>query len=84
MCTNGVNTGQFDEMIKQIDDHIALERRWTHNLGHQAEDAGFAACGEALHQAMAALDEARSLLDEARQQLETEAENASAVTVTLA
>ncbi|MBR2836340.1 MAG: hypothetical protein IKE43_11630 [Coriobacteriales bacterium] len=84
MCTNGVNTGQFDDMIKQIDEHIALERRWTHNLGHKAEDAGFAECGEALHKAMSALDEARSYLDEARQLLESEAENASAVTVSLA
>ena len=32
MCTNGVNTGQFDQMVEQIDDHVKLERRWTHNL----------------------------------------------------
>ena len=41
MCTNGVNTGQFEQMISQIDDHIALERRWVHRLAHQAGDAGF-------------------------------------------
>ena len=28
MCTNGINTGQFEQMIEQIDDHIKLERRW--------------------------------------------------------
>ena len=39
MCTNGVNTGQFEQMIDQIDDHIKLERRWAHTLAHQAEDA---------------------------------------------
>ena len=27
MCTNGVNTGQFETMIEQIDDHVKLERR---------------------------------------------------------
>ena len=32
MCTNGINTGQFEQMIEQIDDHIKLERRWAHNL----------------------------------------------------
>ena len=36
MCTNGINTAQFEQMIDQIDDHIKLERRWAHNLGHQA------------------------------------------------
>ena len=46
MCTNGINTGQFEQMIEQIDDHIKLERRWAHNLAHQAEDAGFETAGE--------------------------------------
>ena len=23
MCTNGINTGQFEQMIDQIDDHIS-------------------------------------------------------------
>ena len=52
MCTNGVNTGQFEQMIDQIDDHIKLERRWAHNLAHQASDAGFETVGEKLHAAM--------------------------------
>ena len=52
MCTNGVNTGQFEQMIEQIDDHLKLERRWTHNLGHTAGDAGFATVSEKLHEAM--------------------------------
>lgn len=34
MCTNGVNTGQLEMMIDQIDDHIKLERRHAHDLGH--------------------------------------------------
>ncbi len=83
MCTNGINTGQFEQMIEQIDDHIKLERRWAHNLAHQAEDAGFATTGEKLHAAMSALDEIRALLDEAKDALEDDAEAKSGVTVTL-
>ena len=48
MCTNGVNTGQFDQMIDQIDEHIRLERKWTHTLAHQAEDAQLVKTGETL------------------------------------
>lgn len=83
MCTNGVNTTQFEQMIDQIDDHIKLERRWVHNLGHQAEDAGFAAAGEKLHAAMHLLDEVRAALDEAKDAMEEEAESNSGVTVSL-
>ena len=50
MCTNGINTGQFEQMIDQIDDHIKLERRWAHTLAHNASDAGFETVGEKLHQ----------------------------------
>ena len=25
MCSNGINTGQFEQMIDQIDDHIKLQ-----------------------------------------------------------
>ena len=40
MCTNGINTGQFEMMIEQIDDHLKLERRWAHTLEDDAEAAG--------------------------------------------
>ncbi len=83
MCTNGINTGQFEQMIEQIDDHIKLERRWAHNLAHQAEDAGFNTVGDKLHQAMSALDEIRALLDDAKDALEDDARDASGVTVEL-
>lgn len=83
MCTNGINTGQFDTMISQIDDHLKLERRWAHNLGHQAGDAGFSTVCEKLHAAQAALDDVRALLDEAREALEDDAQNADGVTVNL-
>ena len=77
MCTNGVNTGQLELMIEQI------ERRWTHNLAHNAEDAGFATVSEKLHAAQALLDDARALLDEAKDAIEDDAGNAEGVTVSL-
>ena len=79
MCTNGINTGQFEQMIEQIDDHIKLERRWAHNLGHMAGDAGFAK----MHAAQAMLDDVRALLDEAKDALEDDAEASANVTVNL-
>lgn len=83
MCTNGVNTGQFEQMMEQIDDHLKLERRWTHNLAHMAEDAGFETVGSKLHAAQAMLDDVRALLDEAKDALEDDAKAASGVTVSL-
>lgn len=83
MCTNGVNTGQLDLMIEQIDDHIKLERRWTHNLAHTAEDAGFATVGAKLHAAQTLLDDVRALLDEAKDAIEDDAADAPGVTVNL-
>ena len=83
MCTNGVNTGQLEMMIDQIDDHGKLERRWVHNLGHQAQDAGYETVGAKLHEAMAQLDAVRALLDDAKDALEDDARDASGVTVKL-
>ena len=83
MCTNGINTGQFELMIAQIDDHIALERRWTHKLAHQAGDAGFATVDDKLHAVQELLDEARALLADAKDALEEDAANAPGVTVSL-
>lgn len=83
MCTNGVNTGQLELMIDQIDDHIKLERRWTHNLAHTAEDAGFSTVSEKLHQAQALLDDVRSVLADAKDAIEDDAEASGGVTVSL-
>ena len=83
MCTNGVNTGQFDQMVEQIDDHVKLERRWTHNLAHLAADGGFEKTGKTLHEAMEKLDEVRALLADARDALEEDAEAASGVVTNL-
>ena len=83
MCTNGVNTGQFEQMLEQIDDHIALERRWVHKLAHQAGDAGFANVDDKLHSVQELLDEARALITDAKDALESDAEAAGGVTVNL-
>ena len=83
MCTNGVKVTQFDQMIEQICDHIKLERRWTHKLAHQAEDAGFESAHRKMHEAQAMLDEALAMLDEAKDLLEEDAEAASGVKVSL-
>lgn len=83
MCTNGVNTGQLELMIEQIDDHIKLERRWTHNLAHKAEDAGFDTVSAKLHAAQSLLDDVRAMLDEAKDAIDDDAESAAGVTVSL-
>ena len=83
MCTNGVNTGQFEQMIEQIDDHIKVERRWSHTLAHMAEDAGFATVGAKLHEVQAALDEVRALLADAKDAIDEDAESAANVTVSV-
>ena len=83
MCTNGVNVGQFEQMISQIDDHITLERRWVHKLAHQAGDAGFTTVDDKLHSVQELLDEARALLADAKDALEEDAANAPGVTVSL-
>lgn len=83
MCTNGINTGQFEQMISQIDDHVVLERRWIHRLAHQAGDAGFVTVDDKLHSVQELLDEARALLADAKDALEEDAANAPGVTVNL-
>ena len=83
MCTNGVNTGQLEQMIEQVDDHVKLERRWAHTLGHLAGDAGFATVSEKMHAAQALLDDVRALLGEAKDALEDDAAAASNDTVNL-
>ena len=73
MCTNGVNTEQFMQMLDMVDDHVALEYRWSHRLAHSAEDAGYDKTSKKLHDAQAMLAEVRSLLDEAKECFEDEA-----------
>lgn len=83
MCTNGVNTTQLEAMIDQINDHLVLEYRWTHKVGHTAEDAGFSTVSEKLHSAQSRLEEARFLLDEAKSALYEADASATAVSTKL-
>ncbi|MBQ1490656.1 MAG: hypothetical protein IIZ39_01745 [Blautia sp.] len=73
MCVKGVNTEQFMQMLDMVNDHVALEYRWSHRLAHTAEDAGYAETSKKLHDAQALLAEVRSLIDEAKDCFESEA-----------
>lgn len=83
MCTNGVNTGQYKMMLDQMDDQIALNRRWTHKLYHAADDAGFDDTAKVLAQVQSLLDDARALLTDAQDAVDKDAESGNGVTVNL-
>ncbi|MEF9926004.1 MAG: dynein gamma chain protein [Raoultibacter sp.] len=83
MCTNGINTGQYKMMLEQMDDQIALNRRWTHKLFHNADDSGFAATAATLKEIQGLLDEARALLTDAQDAVDKDASSTSGVTVNL-
>jgi hypothetical protein len=82
MCTNGVNVTQFKATIEQIDEAVALTRRWTHRAFHTAEGGAQDKTAAKLHEAQSLLDEVRALLSEATDLAETEA-SAANVTVNL-
>lgn len=65
MCTNGVNTNQLKATIEQIDETIALTRRWTHKLYHLADDGGQDRTAAVLKAVQGLLDETRALLTDA-------------------
>ena len=81
MCTNGVNANQLSGMVEQIDEAVALCRRWTHRAYHSAEDAHFAKSAASLEKAQALLDDVRALLDEASELVEKEAQATNGVTI---
>lgn len=83
MCSNGVNVNQFEMMLAQLDDQLALQRRWVHKLAHTAGDAGYAKTDDILHSIQGLLDEARALMSDARDTLEDEASHSSGVTIEL-
>lgn len=59
----GMNMGQLEMSIKQVDDTIALARSWSHDLLHAAEAFDMQGiCGK-LEAALHALDEARAALE---------------------
>jgi len=81
MCTNGVNADQLQGSIEQIDEAVALCRRWTHRAFHSAEDGELAKTADKLSKAQSLLDEVRALLDEAAELVEKESAAAPGVTV---
>lgn len=83
MCTNGVNVSQFKMMLEQMDDQVALNRRWTHKLYHSADDAGYENTAKALKEVQSLLDEARALLTDAQDALDKDATAVGGVTVNL-
>ncbi|MDR1082514.1 MAG: hypothetical protein LBL27_01425 [Coriobacteriales bacterium] len=83
MCTNGVNTTQFKATIEQIDEAVALTRRWTHRAYHTADGAQHKQTAAKLQEAQSLLDEVRALLSEAGDICEEEAAATSGVSVNL-
>jgi hypothetical protein len=83
MCTNGLNTDQFQMMLEQLDDQTALNRRWTHKMYHSATSAGFEKTATSLSQVQGLLDDVRALLTDTQSLLEKEADSPDNVTVNL-
>ncbi len=83
MCTNGVNASQLKSTIEQIDEAVALTRRWTHRSFHLADDAAQKRTAEKLQQAQSLLDDVRALLSEAADIVESESDSNADVTVSL-
>lgn len=73
MCTNGVNANQLKGTIEQVDEAVALCRRWTHRAYHSADDSALTKTAASLQKAQSLLDEVRALLDEAGEYVEREA-----------
>lgn len=63
MCEKGLNSDQFQFMIKQADDSLAMSQQWLEQLHHLADHA-------VLHDASVALAQATVLLGETRAKLE--------------
>ena len=75
MCTNGVNTGQLRAGIQQVDEAVALTRKWTHRLYHLSDDGGQANTAAALQKVQSLLDEARAVLSDASDAVDEDAAN---------
>lgn len=59
----GMNMGQLEMSVKQVDDTIALARSWSHDLLHSTEAFDMQGIGGKLETALRALDEARAALE---------------------
>ena len=76
-----MNTGQYTMMLEQMDDQLALNRRWTHKLAHLAGDNGYDDTCKIMHQVQELLDDARALMTDAKDALEADSERLADVTV---
>ena len=78
-----MDLNDYRTRIDQIDDQLALQRRWVHKLAHTAGGAGYAKTDDILHSVQSLLDDARALMADAKDSLEDESSHASGVTVEL-
>jgi hypothetical protein len=83
MCTNGINTNQLTATIEQIDETVALVRRWTHRCYHLAADGQMERSAAQLQKVQGMLDDVRSALDEATAAIEKDDAEQNAVEVKL-
>jgi len=67
MCTNGVNTAQLKGTIEEIDDTVALSRKWTHKMYHLADNGGNTRTAEKLKEVQSLLDDVRAALVDAQE-----------------
>ena len=74
MCTDGINTDQFNTNLEQIAEAVALCRRWTHRAFHQVEEAEMLRAAAKLRDVQGMLDDIRSLLEEAQELVTKEAD----------
>lgn len=82
MCTNGVNTQQLKDTVTQIDETIALTRRWTHRMYHLADNGEMERAAKQLQKVQNALDDIREMLDETQDAIDRDdADNGVTVTV---
>ena len=81
MCSNGVNTQQLKYTVTQIDEAIALTRRWTHRMYHLADNGQMERAAKKLQQVQSMLDDVRELLDETQDAIDRDdADNGVTVT----
>lgn len=82
MCTNGVNTAQLKGTLDQIDETVALCRKWTHKMYHLADNGGQARTADQLQDIQRMLDDVRAALVEAQEAVDADDAD-SGVTVKL-
>ena len=64
MCSNGVNTQQLKDTVTQIDEAVALTRRWTHRMYHLADNGQMERTAKQLQKIQNMLDDVRAELEE--------------------